>query len=182
MEIISAKTKYEKQAIPSLRKSFGYANKMAVPKVEKMVVNVGIGRFLKNDAQVSEIMDSITLITGQRPVYTKTRKAIAGFKIRQGLPVGIKVTLRGKRMWQFMDRIISFVLPRVRDFQGIKISSVDSGGNLNIGFKEQLVFPEISAEKAKTLFGLQVTISTTARSQEEARELFRQLGFPLSTD
>lgn len=180
--IVGAKEKYQKVVVPVLEKKFGYANALAVPRVTKVVVNVGIGRFLKDSAQVEEITQTLTMIAGQKPVATVAKKAVAGFKIRQGLGVGLKVTLRGKRMWQFIDRIIHATLPRVRDFQGVAATAADEGGNLNIGIKEHLVFPEISAEKMKFPFGLQVTVVSTAKSREEGLELYRSLGFPLKAN
>lgn len=181
MKIVGSKEKYSKEVVPALEKAFGYTNLLAVPRIKKVVVNVGVGRFLKDNAQVEEITKMVTEITGQKPVATEAKKAIAGFKIRQGLVVGMKVTLRGPRMWSFIDRVINATLPRVRDFQGIPQSTVDSNGNLNIGIKEHVVFPEVSAEKMKFPFGLQVTVTSTATSQEEGLQLFRLLGFPIKS-
>lgn len=179
MKHVSLKTLYSEKAVPAFRENFGYTNPMAVPKILKVTVNAGIGKYLKESARVDEVVESLEAIVGQKTVLTKSRKAIAGFKIREGLDVGVKVTLRGDRMWQFLDRLVKVSLPRVRDFQGIEPSTVDRDGNLNVGIKEHTVFPEIVPEKVQTIFGFQVTVTTTARSQKEGLELFRQLGFPL---
>jgi large subunit ribosomal protein L5 len=175
----SIKTLYAKKAVPALVEKFGYANAFAVPKIEKVVVNVGIGKFLKEPKRVEEIVSSLEALTGQKVVLTKAKKAIAGFKIREGLEVGAKVTLRGSRMWNFLDRLVKSALPRVRDFQGLEPGMVDSYGNLNVGIKEHTVFPEIIPEKVQTVFGFQAIVTTTAKSREEGRELFRSLGFPI---
>ena len=179
MNITPAKEKYIKTVAAEMKNKFGYKNVMAVPRIKKVVVNVGIGKIVKENDKIEEIVNSITAITGQKAVKTKAKKAIAGFKIREGMEVGVRATLRGKRMWQFIDRLVSATLPRTRDFQGINRSAVDSRGNLNIGIKEHLIFPEISPERVKHIFGLQVTISTDANTQAEGLELFKLLGFPL---
>jgi len=179
MNIIPVKDKYNKTVQAEMKKKFGYKSVMAVPRIKKVVVNVGIGKIIKETDKVEEILNSITAITGQKPVKTKARKAISGFKIREGMEVGIKVTLRGARMWQFMDRLVNATLPRTRDFQGIDTKAVDKGGSINIGIKEHMIFPEISPERVKHIFGLQVTVSTDAHSQKEGLELFKLLGFPL---
>ncbi len=177
--IISAKEKYKKDAVPALQKVCGTKNLLAIPRLERIVVHAGIGRFTKETAAVNEVVDGLTAITGQKPVMTQARKSIAGFKIREGQNIGVMVTLRGERMWDFLDRLVTIALPRVRDFQGIKLSSVDSTGNLNIGIREYTVFPEIVPEKAVRIFGLQITVKTTARTKEEGEVLFRALGVPL---
>jgi large subunit ribosomal protein L5 len=182
MKIVSAKEVYAKTVIAEMEKQFGYANAMAVPKIQKVVINVGIGRIAKENDKIEEVVQSITAITGQKAVRTKAKKAISGFKLREGMEVGVKVTMRGKRMWQFIDRLINATLPRTRDFQGINKKSVDSNGNLNIGIKEHMIFPEILPEKVKHVFGLQVTITSTANSQAEGLALFKLLGFPLKND
>lgn len=179
MKHVSLKTLYDEKAIPAFRERFGLSNPMAMPKVVKVTVNAGIGRYLKESQRVDEIVGSLEAITGQKSVLTRSRKAIAGFKIREGLDVGVKTTLRGDRMWRFLDRLVKVSLPRVRDFQGIETSTVDRDGNLNVGIREHIVFPEIVPEKVQTIFGFQVTVTTTARNREEGLELFRQLGFPL---
>jgi len=179
MKVVTTKEKYIETVIPGMEKKFGYGNVMAVPRVLKVVVNVGTGKLGKEGDRAQEVFDSVMKITGQRPVKTKAKKAIAGFKTRQGMEIGVKVTLRGKRMWSFIDRLINSALSRTKDFQGIPMSAVDASGNLNIGIKEQLIFPEISPETAKTIFGMQVTVTATAKNKEEGLEFYRLLGFPL---
>ncbi len=180
--IVNTRERYVKEAVPVLEALLETKNPLAVPRLERIVVHVGIGRFAKEKAAVKEVIDGIAAITGQSPVTTKARKSIAGFKIREGQDIGVMVTLRGQRMWDFLDRLIIVALPRVRDFQGIKISSVDSYGNLNIGIREHIVFPEIVPERAVHNFGLQITVKTTAKSKEEGIALFRALGVPLHKD
>ena len=182
MNIIPAKEKYIKTVQAEMKKKFGYKSVMAAPQIKKVIVNVGIGKIVKENDKIEEVVNALTAITGQKPVKTKAKKAIAGFKTRAGMEVGVKVTLRGARMWQFIDRLVSATLPRTRDFQGITRKSVDKGGNISIGIKEHLIFPEILPEKVKYIFGLQVTISTTAHSQEEGLELFKLLGFPIKSE
>jgi large subunit ribosomal protein L5 len=180
--MITIREKYFKKAVPAMKEKFSYGNDLAIPRIEKVVVNVGTGKILKEADRVEEILTSLAEITGQRPIKSKARKAISGFKIRQGLEIGAKVTIRGKRMWQFIERLVNVALPRTRDFQGIEEKSIDQHGNLNIGIKEHIVFPEISVEKVKNIFGFQVTVVTSARNQKEAVELFRLLGFPIKID
>jgi len=175
----SIREKYNKEAVAEMEKKFGLKNAFQVPRIEKIIVNVGIGKFLKDSNLVKEVVQSITQITGQKPVLTKSRKSIAGFKIREGLEVGIKVTLRGRRKWDFLERLIGAAVPRIRDFQGIKESAIDAGGNLNLGIKEHLIFPEILPENVKNIFSLQVTVVTNAKNREESVELFRILRFPI---
>jgi len=176
---MSLQEKYKKEVIPEMKKIFGYKNNLAVPRIEKATVNVGIGKFNQDEKAVEEIVSDLALITGQKPVFTKAKKAIAGFKIRQGLKVGLKVTLRGQRMYDFIERLIFLALPRSRDFRGIDQKSVDQNGNLSIGIKEIIIFPEISHENIRNIFGLEVTITTTAKTQKEGMTLFRLLGFPI---
>lgn len=164
-----------------MKKQFKLANSLEVPRIVKVSVNTGIGKFIKDGNAISEVTSAISQITGQKPVLTKARKSIAGFKTREGLEVGVKATLRGRRMWDFLNRFIGAAVPRIRDFRGIKESAVDSQGNLNIGIKEHLIFPEISAEQTKNIFSLQVNVTTTAKSKEKGIALFRLLGFPLET-
>ncbi len=163
-----------------LQKDLGLANVMLVPTISKVVINIGIGKFLKNTEGLGEVEEGLAAITGQKAVYTKAAKSLAGFKIREGQDVGMKVTLRGARMWHFLDRLVGVALPRVRDFQGIAPTAVDQGGNLNIGIKEHTIFPEIVAEHVRNPFGLQVTVVSSARSKKDAEKLFRALGFPLT--
>ena len=182
MNIIPAKDKYIKTVAAEMKNKFGYKNVMAVPRIKKVIVNVGIGKIIKENDKIEEVVKSITAITGQKPVKTKAKKAISGFKVREGMEIGVKVTLRGKRMWQFIDRLVSATLPRTRDFQGINRKAVDQGGSLNIGIKEHMIFPEISPERVKHTFGLQVTVSTDAKTQKEGLELFKLLGFPIKSE
>jgi len=179
MNITNTKVKYEKEAIAKLMEEFDYSNVFSVPKIEKVTVNVGIGRLEKEKEKIREIVETIQMITGQAPTMTKSRKSISGFKVREGSSVGVKVTLRGKKMWDFIDRLVNIAYPRTRDFQGIKVSCIGMRGNLNLGIKEQIVFPEISPEEIRNIFSLQVNISNTANSREEGEALFRALGFPL---
>jgi large subunit ribosomal protein L5 len=176
------KEKYIEDVILTMKEKFGYKDIMAVPKLSKVVVNVGIGKYIKENDKVEEVVQGIIDITGQKPVKTKAKKAISGFKTREGLEVGVKVTLRGKRMWQFIERLINVALPRTRDFQGIDEKSVDSKGNLNLGIKEHTIFPEISAEKVKNIFSFQVNVVSTAKNKEEGMALFKALGFPIKAE
>jgi large subunit ribosomal protein L5 len=176
------KEKYNTKAVPELKKNLGLKNVMQVPKIDKVVVNIGIGKYLKDSNLVKEVVQAVTAITGQKPVMTKSKKSIAGFKTREGLEIGVKVTLRGRRKWDFLDKLVGAAIPRIRDFQGIKESSVDTAGNFNLGIKEHLIFPEIFAENVKNVMSLQVNVATTAKNQEEGLQLFRALGFPIKTD
>lgn len=171
--------KYNKEVVPRMKADFGLRNSLEVPKILRVVVNVGIGKFLKDSNQVKDIFDSVTVITGQKPVMTKSKKSIAGFKTREGLEIGIAVNLRGKRMWDFLDVMVGAAIPRIRDFQGIKKTSVDKNGNLSIGIKEHLIFPQILPEKVKNIFSFQVNVVTDARDEEKGTALFRLLGFPI---
>ena len=181
------KDKFEKEVIPEMMKKFGYKNKMAVPKIEKVVVNTGFGRLIagKTSEEQKKIRDAIledlALLSGQRPILTRAKKSISSFKIRKGMAIGAQVTLRGKRMNDFLERLIHIALPRSRDFRGIERKSVDREGNLTIGIKEHIAFPEILPEKAKTIFGLEITVVTTVKNREEGLELLKLLGFPIKT-
>jgi large subunit ribosomal protein L5 len=177
-----AKAKYKDEVIDKVKKEFKLRNVFEVPRIEKVVINCGMGKFIKEGEKVDEIISTITKISGQKPIKTKAKKAISGFKIREGLEVGTKVTLRGQRMWDFIDRLVNTALPRTRDFQGIDPKSFDSHGNLNLAIREQLIFPEISPEKTKHLFGFQITFVTTAKNIETAKAVFQYLGFPLKKD
>ncbi len=181
-KIISTKIKYKESVVPEMKKIFGYSNDLAVPRIKKCVINIGTGKILKEPDKIEEIVNSMREISGQKPVKTKARKAISGFKIRQGLEIGVKVTLRGKMMWNFIDHLVNFALPRTRDFQGIDLKSIDSNGNMNLGIKEHIIFPEISPERVKNIFSFQVNISTNSKSKKESTELFRLLGFPMKQD
>lgn len=176
------KEKYEKSVKVELQKKFGFANPMAVPKITKTVLNVGIGKYLKEKDAVDEIVASLTAIAGQKPILTKAKKSISGFKTRQGQEVGVAVTLRGLRMWQFLDRLVLTAFPRVRDFRGIDRKNFDNMGNMNVPLKEHYVFPEIMAENVKNIFSFQITIVNTAKNREEGIELFKMLGFPLKSE
>ena len=171
--------KYKMEVVAEMKKSLNLGNLLQVPKIEKVVVNVGIGKFIKDSTLVADVFNSLKNITGQKPVMTKAKQSIAGFKTRKGLEIGIKVTLRGKRKWDFLEKLVKVSIPRIRDFHGIKIMSVDKGGNLNLGIKEQLIFPEISPEQVKTVFGMQINVVTDAGSQERGLMLFRLIGFPI---
>ncbi len=177
--------KYKTEAIPKMTEKFGYKNQMAVPKIEKVVVNTGFGRQISGKTTEEQkkftdsILDDLSLICGQRAIKTSAKKAIASFKIRKGMPIGAKVTLRGKKMTDFLERLIHLTLPRSRDFNGIKPNSVDKKGNLTIAIEEYIAFPEILPEKAKNIYGLEITIVTTAKNHEEGLELLKLLGFPI---
>jgi large subunit ribosomal protein L5 len=170
---------YRKEVIPALRKEFGIANVMAVPRIVKVTVNTGFGRIHKDDKTIERIERDLGLLTGQKPSRRTIKKSIASFKVRQGMPVGCAVTLRGKRMWDFLDRFISLALPLSKDFRGIDVSNVDQHGNLNMGIKEHSIFPEVQLENVKDSFGLQVTVTTTAKDHQRGIALLRGLGVPL---
>lgn len=180
--------KYKDQVVKKMMECFGYKNPMAVPKIIKVTVNSSFGKEVatKTSGEREKFQKLITqdlaLITGQAPSLVKSKKSIAGFKLREGLEIAAMVTLRKQKMWDFLERLIYLSLPKSRDFQGISRSAVDKGGNLNIGFREHINFPEIFTEKEKTIFGLQVTVSTNAKSQEKGIELFKLMGFPIKED
>ena len=179
MPIASAlKERYEKSVREELTKQFNYDNVMRIPRVEKVVVNIGMGEAIGNGKAMDAAAADLATITGQRPVITKSRKAIANFKLRIGMPLGLKVTLRGERMWHFLEKLVTVALPRIRDFQGVPDRSFDGRGNFSLGLKEQLVFPEIDYDKIDRLRGMEITIVTTAKTDEEARALLRSLGMP----
>jgi large subunit ribosomal protein L5 len=173
------KEKYIKEVIPAMKQKLGYRNDLAVPKIEKAIVNVGIGSVLDDKKAQEVIIKDLTSITGQKPVPSLARKAIAGFKIRKGMKVGLKATLRGQRMYDFLSRLINVALPRTKDFRGLEPKSIDQNGNLTIGIKEHIIFPEVSSEDIKKVFGLEVTIVTNAEKREQALELFKLMGFPI---
>jgi len=172
------KDQYREEIAPALKERFGIENPMRIPRLEKVVVNMGVGEAAQNSRALDGAMEDLAKITGQKPQLRRARKSIAGFKIREGMPVGARVTLRGERMWEFLDRLISVALPRVRDFRGIGPNSFDGRGNFALGLKEQLIFPEISYDSIDTTRGLDVAVVTTAETDEEARELLRLLGMP----
>ncbi len=170
---------YKTQIVAKLRQLFNYGNVMQVPKIEKITLNMGVGEAIADKKVIANAVADLTKIAGQKPVVTTARKSIAGFKVRAGWPVGCKVTLRASRMYEFLDRLISIALPRVRDFRGLDNRSFDGRGNYSFGIKEQLVFPEIDYDKTDAIRGLDVVITTTAQSDKEARELLSGFGFPL---
>src|ERR687885_558191 len=173
--------RYQEEVVPALKDRFEYKNVMQIPRLEKIVVNMGVGEAAQNIRALDGAMEDLAKITGQKPQLRRARKSIAGFKIREGMPVGARVTLRGERMWEFLDRLISIALPRVRDFRGISPRSFDGRGNFALGIREQLIFPEISYDSIDTTRGLDVAVVTTAHTDEEARELLRLLGMPFRT-
>jgi large subunit ribosomal protein L5 len=170
--------RYRKDVVPALVKEFGYRNIMAVPKIEKVVVNMGLGEATQNAKIMDVAHDELARITGQRPVTTRAKKSIAAFKVRQGMPVGSRVTLRGERMYEFLDRLISVALPRVRDFKGVPPKGFDGRGNYTLGLRDQLIFPEIDYMRVDKARGMNVSVITTARTDEEARRLLQLIGVP----
>ncbi len=170
--------RYKEEVVPALIERFGYKNVMQVPKIEKVVVNIGLGEALQNPKALEHASRDLATITGQKPLITRARKAIATFKLRKGNPIGMKVTLRGRRMYDFLDRLFNVALPRTRDFRGVSPDSFDGRGNYTLGLREQLIFPEIDYDKIDRVRGMEVTIVTTAETDEEARELLRLLGMP----
>ena len=171
--------KYIKHVVPGLQKEFSLKNAMAVPRIEKVTINSGIGKYLKDDKVLADIERDLARISGQKPVRTKAKKAIASFKTRLGMEIGFKITLRGKRMWDFLERFVGIALPRTRDFRGIAAKTVDRDGNISIGIKEHIVFPETSGDDVKTIFGFQVVVTTNAKKREQGLRLFQLLGFPV---
>ncbi len=171
---------YREQIVPAMRKELGYENVMQVPRLEKIVVNVGVGEALQNAKALDATVQDITIITGQKPIVTRARRSIANFKLREGNPIGVKVTLRGNRMWDFLDRLCNVALPRQRDFRGISPDSFDGRGNYSLGLREQLVFPEIDYDKIDKIRGMEIAIVTTAQTDEEALHLLRHLGLPFA--
>jgi large subunit ribosomal protein L5 len=172
------KERYDAEVIPALKKEFGYTNAMAIPKVEKVVVNMGLGEATQNAKIVDTGVDELSRITGQKAVVTRAKKSIAQFKVRQGMPIGTMVTLRGERMWDFLDRLISVALPRVRDFRGVSAKGFDGRGNYTLGLKDQLLFPEIDYMKVDKARGMNISVVTTAKTDEESRKLLQLLGMP----
>ena len=172
------KERYNKEVAPAIAKEFGIKNPMAVPRLEKIVVNMGMGEAIANAKILDTAADEIRAIVGQKPVITKAKKSIASFKLRQGMPIGVMVTLRGDRMYEFLDRLVSIALPRVRDFRGVSPKAFDGRGNYTIGVREQLIFPEIDFNKVEKLRGMNISIITSARTDEHARALLKGLGMP----
>lgn len=174
------KSKFESEVIPALQKQFNYPNVMMTPRLEKVVLNVGLGEAVQNAKAMDAAMGDIAAITGQKPIVTKAKKSIATFKIRAGMPIGCKVTLRGERMWNFIDKLVNVALPRVRDFRGVSPKAFDGRGNYALGLKEQLIFPEIDYDKVDKIRGMDIIVVTTANTDEEAKALLTGLGMPFS--
>jgi len=171
--------RYKNEIVADLKKRVGYTNVMQVPRVEKVVINMRVADALQDQRHLDKAVEELTLISGQRPVITRARRSIAAFKLRAGNPIGCKVTLRGERMYEFLDKLFSISLPRIKDFKGLSTRSFDGRGGMNIGVREQLIFPEIEYDKVDKIRGMDITIVTTARTDEEARELLRSLGLPV---
>ena len=174
------KDKYNDEVAKGLMEKFGYKNVMEIPKIEKVVINMGVGEAVSNPKILDVAVNDMMTIAGQKPVVTRAKKSIAAFKIREGMPIGAKVTLRGKRMYQFLDKLLNIALPRVRDFRGVSPKSFDGRGNYTMGIKEQLIFPEIEYDKIDKIRGMDIIIVTTAKTDEEARELLKLMGMPFS--
>ena len=172
------KEKYNKEVVPALIEKFEYKSVMQAPKVEKIVVNMGVGEAVSNAKAVDKAVEELQIITGQKPLITKAKKSIAGFRLREGMPIGAKVTLRGERMYEFLDKLVTVSLPRVRDFHGVSKKAFDGRGNYTLGVKEQLIFPEVDYDLVDKVRGLDIVIVTTANTDEESRELLTQLGMP----
>jgi large subunit ribosomal protein L5 len=170
--------RYDKDVVPALKKEFGYANVMAIPRLRKVVVNMGLGEATQNAKIVDTGADELARITGQKPVITRAKKSIAQFKVRKGMPVGTMVTLRGERMWDFLDRLMSVALPRVRDFRGVSPRGFDGRGNYTLGLKDQLIFPEVDYMKVDKARGMNISVVTSAKTDEESRKLLQLLGMP----
>jgi large subunit ribosomal protein L5 len=170
--------KYEKEVVPAMMEKFNYKNPMEIPRLEKIVINMGVGEAKENPKALDAAVNDLSLIAGQKPVITKAKKSVAAFKIRAGMPIGAKVTLRGNRMYEFLDKLINIALPRVRDFRGVSPKSFDGRGNFAIGVREQLIFPEIDYDKIDKIRGMDIIITTTAKTDEEARELLSLMGMP----
>ena len=174
------KKKYQDEVAPALMQQFGYKSTMQIPRLEKIVVNVGCSEARENPKVLDAVVRDLTTITGQKAVITKAKKSVANFKLREGMPIGAKVTLRGDKMWEFLDRLFNVALPRVRDFRGISADGFDGRGNYALGIKEQLIFPEIEYDKIDKIRGMDIVVCTTAQSDEEARELLKQIGAPFA--
>jgi large subunit ribosomal protein L5 len=174
------KERYREEVVPILMREFGYKNVMAVPRPEKMTVNVGLGEAVADAKALDSASNDVAVIAGQRPVITRAKKSISNFKLRAGMPIGVMTTVRGARMWEFLDRLVNAALPRIRDFQGVSANSFDGRGNFSIGIREQLIFPEIEYDKIDRIRGLQVNIITTARTDEEGKRLLELLGVPFA--
>jgi len=174
--------KYQKEIVPQMQEKFSFKNAMLVPRLTKVVINVGVGRHAKEKDYLEAVAKGLANISGQKPVFTLAKKSVSAFKIREGMTVGVKVTLRGQRMYDFVEKLVGITFPRVRDFRGISDKSIDRTGNMTIGFKDQAAFPEIKVEDLDNSFGLEVCLSTTAKNKEEGLELFRAFGFPFKKE
>jgi large subunit ribosomal protein L5 len=172
------KQRYDDIVVKALTEKFAYTNRFAVPKIEKITLNMGVGEGSQDKKKVQVALAEMELIAGQKPVVTKAKKSIAGFKLREGMPIGVKVTLRGAQMYEFLDRLVTIAMPRIRDFRGLNPKSFDGRGNFAMGLKEQIIFPEISYDQIDTVRGMDVIVTTSANTDDEARELLRQFGFP----
>lgn len=178
----SFQKQYREKVVPALKEQFGFKNVLAVPNLQKIVLNVGVGAGLKDKEYIATVKNNLTRISGQKPVETIARKSISNFKIREGMVVGVKVTLRGQRMWDFVEKLVKVTLPRVRDFRGIPNTCFDKEGNYSLGFKECIAFPEIKQDEVERLHGLQVIVTTTAKTKDQGRALLTALGFPFKTE
>ncbi len=176
--VANLKDRYEREVKPTLRSEFRYANVMQVPRVEKVIINIGLGESISNPKAMDAAAGDLATVTGQRPVVTRSKKSISNFRLRKGMPIGLKVTLRGLRMWHFLEKLMTAALPRIRDFQGVPDRSFDGRGNFSLGLREQLVFPEIEYDKIDRLRGLEITVVTTAKTDAEGRRLLQLLGMP----
>ena len=174
------KEKYREEVIPALLKEFGYANVMQAPRPQKMTVNIGLGEAVSDAKALDSAASDVAVIAGQKPVITRAKRSIANFKLREGMPIGVMVTVRGDRMWEFLDRLLNAALPRIRDFQGVSPNSFDGRGNFSLGIREQLIFPEIDYDKIDRIRGLQVTIATSAKTDEEGKRMLELLGMPFA--
>ena len=179
-KVPNLKAKYQAEVAPALMQKFGYKSTMQIPRLEKIVVNVGCSDARENAKVLDAVVNDLTTITGQKAVITKAKKSVANFKLREGMPIGAKVTLRGDKMWEFLDRLFNVALPRVRDFRGINPDAFDGRGNYALGIKEQLIFPEIEYDKIDKIRGMDIVVCTTAQTDEEARELLKQIGAPFA--
>ncbi len=180
--MLGARERYQKEVLPELKNRLGYENVMELPRIQKIVVGIGLGEAIHNAKALESAEKDLATITGQKPVVTHARRSIAAFKLRAGMPIGMMVTLRGKRMWDFFDRLVGIVLPRIRDFRGVSANAFDGRGNYSLGLKEQIMFPEIDYDKIEKIRGLQVTIVTSAKRDDEARILLKLMGMPLVGD
>jgi large subunit ribosomal protein L5 len=179
--MVRLKDRYQKEVVPAMIKEFGYKNTMQVPRLEKITINIGVGEATQNVKAIDATVAEMAAIAGQKPVVTRAKKAIANFKLREGMPIGCMVTLRRERMYEFLDRLIHVALPRVRDFKGVSDRSFDGRGNYSLGLREQIIFPEIQADKVEKTRGMTVSISTTARTDQEGRALLRYMGMPFAS-